>query len=158
PRAAVATIVLLALFATWTGLSALWSDNAERVASELDRTALYLGVLTAAALLVSRGALPMLLDGTAIGLVATAALALPSRFLPAGASPGPEVAAALPASLVRLSYPVVYWNGLGVLVGLAAPLLLRSAVGARSRIARALAVGALPLIATTIDLTASRGA
>jgi O-antigen ligase/polysaccharide polymerase Wzy-like membrane protein len=155
---ALVTGGLLLLFTAWTGISAAWSDDVERTVAELDRTALYLGVFVLVVLLIGRGLLSPILDGIALGLIATAALALTSRFLPGIASLPEDTARRLPAATIRLSYPVAYWNGLGILVALAAPLLLRSASLSRSLPTRALAVAGLPLVATTIDLTASRGA
>src|SRR5206468_9841950 len=65
--------------------------------------------------------------------------------------------AALPNAAGRLSFPLDYWNGLGICVGLGVPLLLASALDADPR-RRALAVGVLPALGAVVYLTSSRGA
>ena len=71
-------------------------------------------------------------DGLACGIVAVGVLALVSRLFPGsfGSSTG---AAILPTLSHRLSYPMGYWNGLGILLALGVPLLLAAAVDARQR-------------------------
>lgn len=158
PVASWVTIGLLALFVAWTGLSAAWSNDTETVVAELNRAGLYLGLAVLVVLVVTRRSLPSILDGIGLGIVSISALALTSRFLPGVASMSAETLRAAPAAAVRLSYPVGYWNGLGILAALGAPLLLRTATSGRTRVGRCLAAGALPLLGTTIDLTSSRGA
>src|SRR6185503_15034172 len=63
----------------------------------------------------------------------------------------------LPGGENRLSYPLEYWNGLGIFVGLAFPLLLGTALATRRTAVRAIAVAVLPALCATIYLTSSRG-
>jgi hypothetical protein len=56
-----------------------------------------------------------------------------------------------------LSYPVNYWNGLAILVGITFPLLLRAATAERDPVVRALALAPIPVLAAVIYLTSSRG-
>ena len=59
----------------------------------------------------------------------------------------------------RLSYPITYWNGLGILVGLGLILGLHLAAASASRHGSAYAATAgEPVLATALYLTLSRGA
>ena len=68
------------------------------------------------------------------GIVAVGVAALVSRVFPdtIGRETGASI---LPALTSRLSYPVGYWNGLGILCALGLPLVLAAAIGARPRAA-----------------------
>ncbi len=159
PFAGVSGLVLLAggaltLLAIWTLLSALWSGSPARALLEFDRTLLYLlALVTLATLPVTAPRLEWALRAFA-GAVSVVCLAgLTSRLLP-------DVLATEPSALVeRLSYPVDYWNALGLLaaVGAIACLHLTSGPG-QPRAVRALSAGAIPLLASTLLLTFSRGA
>ena len=101
--------------------------------SEFDRVSLYLGVFALCSLLFRRRDLAAWCDGIGFGIVAVAVVALVSRVFPGmiGRETG---AAILPALTSRLSYPVGYWNGLGILCGLGLPLVLGD--GDRGKTAR----------------------
>src|SRR5205823_991050 len=58
----------------------------------------------------------------------------------------------------RLNFPLGYWNGLGIEVALAYPLLLSIMTWRGSRLASVLAALPLPILAAVMYLTASRGA
>ena len=148
---------LLVLFTVWTGLSMAWAESTERAVLELDRAVLYLGVFVLTCLLARRRSLATWCDGLAIGIVATAALALASRFFP-GHFRHTGVEALLPGVRGRLTYPLDYWNGLGIFVALSVPLLLRAATTARRAFASGVALAPIPGIAAVIYLTSSRGA
>ena len=92
-------------------------------------------------------------------LSAIAAVALVSRFFPStfGVSPGAQAQFLQPLKY-RLSFPLGYWNGLGIEVALAFPLLLSIMTSRRSRLASPLAALPLPLLAAVMYLTSSRGA
>jgi hypothetical protein len=155
-RAAIVSAGLLAGFAGLTALSAAWADSAERAFAEFNRVALYLGVLVLVVLTGTRANLRSWRDGIALGIAATALLALTSRLFPNFVDQR-DLFGFLPDSEQRLSYPLDYWNGLGIFTGLAFPLLLGIGVGARSALARGLAVASMPALAATVYLTASRG-
>jgi O-Antigen ligase len=156
PSPALGAVALLAGFALWTGMSIAWSPSAEAAFEELNRVTLLLGVLIVAVAGMTRATAGRVLDGVAIGLVAIAVTGLASRCFPDLFSErGLETF--LPSDATRLSFPVGYWNGLGILLALAAPLVLRAAVMSRSSYGRALAVGSLPALAATLFLTSSRG-
>jgi hypothetical protein len=148
---------LLVLFTAWTGLSMAWAESTERAVLELDRAVLYLGVFVLTCLLARRRSLATWCDGLAIGIVVTTALALASRFFP-GHFRHTGVEALLPGVRGRLTYPLDYWNGLGIFVALSVPLLLRAATAGRRAFARGVALAPIPGIAAVIYLTSSRGA
>ena len=156
-RGATVPGAALGLFAVWTGLSALWATSAEQAYVEFARAGLYLGLFVLGAILPAPRSLGRWRDGLAVGIVGVGVLALVSRLFPGslGSSTG---AAILPTLTHRLSYPMGYWNGLGILLALGVPLLLATAVDARETAMRAAAIGSLPLLAAAIYLTSSRGA
>lgn len=152
----VAADLLLAAFALLGLTSMAWAANPEGAFQEFDRSALYVGLFTVVALTVRRVDIASWSDGLAVGLVAIAVLALVSRFFP-GVLPTRKLPEFLPDSATRLSFPVDYWNGLAILVGLALPLLLRAGAAAAVSYVRAAAVGCIPAIVAVIYLTSSRG-
>ena len=155
PVAAYVAAGALTLFALLTALSISWSDSAENAFNEADRVLLYLGIFAFVALAARRGRAARWSDGIALGIVAVAVLALISELFPHFVGPG------APPSFFpsedRLSYPVNYWNGLAILVGIAYPLLLRAAVASRRIVTRALALAPFPVLTAVIYLTSSRG-
>jgi hypothetical protein len=155
-RTALVAGGLLAAFAAWTLASTLWAPSAEQAFVEFDRATLYLGLYVAAACLAGRRNLTWWIDGLAMAIGGTAVVALASRLFP-GLFSTRGVAQFLPSASTRLSFPVGYWNGLAMLAGLAIPLCLAIAVARRRAMARALAVGAVPLLASVVYLASSRG-
>jgi len=156
PRAALAVGGLLTAFAALTLGSAWWAPSAEDVFVEFNRASLYLGAFVLVVLVSRRLRADAWLDGLAIAIVAIAAIALASRFFPDLFSER-GLLEFLPSSRKRLSFPLDYWNGLGVLCGLAVPLLLRVAVAAGNTIARAAAVAPFPALGAAVYLASSRG-
>jgi O-antigen ligase len=156
PGAALVVGGLLAAYALFTGASALWAVSSERVLVEFDRAALYLGVFLLAVIAVPRGKVRAVADGVAIGIASVAVVALASRFFPQHFDV-PDIPSFLPGASARLAYPVNYWNGLAHLLALGIPLLLLIAVTSSRWAVRAAALGALPLIASALYLTSSRG-
>jgi tetratricopeptide (TPR) repeat protein len=157
-RGALVTMGLLGLFALWTFASMFWAASPEGAFNEFNRVSVYLAILVLALLGTTRRDAGRWADGFCLGIVATAAVALASRFFPHLFSASGQVGDALPNAASRLSFPVGYWNGLGMLVSFGFPLCLRSAVLARRSVVRALPVAALPLLASVVYLTSSRGA
>lgn len=154
-RTAAASVSLVAAFAAFAGLSAVWASSADGAVEAMARGFLYCGVLTLAFLVCTRGLAARSSDGIALGLVAIALLAGLSRFFPS-LFPADTTLHFLPDAHTRLNYPVNYWNGLAVLVALACPLLLRIAVCGRSSFARAAALAPFPAIAAVVYLSSSR--
>jgi O-antigen ligase len=154
---ALAAGAALAGLALLAGASAAWGASAEAALLELDRTALYLGVGALVVVSSRPGSVPCSADGLAFGIVTVAAIALATRLFPDYAPAGVSDVPSLLPGADRLAYPLNYWNGLGVLLALALPLLWRAAVAERALAAGA-AVAAVPLLAATLYLTSSRGA
>jgi hypothetical protein len=147
------TLLLFALFALLTALSVLWSISPELTYVEAGRTFTYLCVFAAAvvgARLAPRAA-PQLLEGILIAATVAVIYALASRVWP-GALAENEVSN-------RLGQPFDYWNAVGCVAAMAAPIALW--LGSRrggSPTARVLAYPAMGASILVIILTQSRGA
>lgn len=156
-RLALVALGLFAVFAVWVLISIRWASDAERAFAQFNQVALYVAVLALAIVLARLVPARVVVGGVALALSAVAAVALVSRFFPStfGASPGAHLLQPLKD---RLSFPLGYWNGLGIEVALAFPLLIAIMTSRRSRPAAALAALPLPLLAAVMYLTSSRGA
>jgi hypothetical protein len=144
----------LALLACWTLMSATWSDAPFRALSEFDRTLAYTLVVCLIGSFASRrGDLDQALRALTGVFALVAAAALVTRFFPDAfptAAQGKEPS--------RLAFPLTYWNALGVWCAIGSVLALHCAAGARQGVAtRLIGAGALPILATTLYLTFSRG-
>jgi hypothetical protein len=136
--------------------SSIWSHDAQAAVGEFDRILVYLGVVLLTIAVASRSGLDVVTDGLALGISAVAGVSLLSRCVPElHLERGSAVFGAVSAN--RLSYPLDYWNGLGALVAIAIPLLLRRAAEPSRPFVRAMAVAPLPTIAGVLYLTSSRG-
>ena len=156
-RLAVVALGLLAAFAIWILISVNWASDAERAFAQFNQVSLYVAVLAIAIVLARLVPASWVVGGVAMAISAIATVALVSRCFPSsfGLQPGQAILTALTA---RLSFPLGYWNGLGIEVGLAYPLLLAIMSSRRSRVASALAALPLPIFAAVMYLTSSRGA
>lgn len=146
--------VALGALAAWTLASSGWSHAPERALVEYDRVLLYLLVLVACGTLAySARRLRWTVYGMAGAISAVATVAIAARAAPELIGAAPELAPD------RLSYPLTYWNGLGLLAGVGAILCSHIACDRRAAaLARVAGSAALPLLAATIYLTVSRGA
>lgn len=152
--AALVAIAALCLYAALTLASALWSHSTSRALIEFDRGCLYLLVLVLfATVRASASNLRWLIRGLAVGASIVCLAGLISRVAPDVWHTAPDV------SNQRLSYPVTYWNALGLLaaMGILLTLHLTCTLGER-RLVRVLAAGMVPLLAATLFFTFSRGA
>jgi O-Antigen ligase len=156
-RLAIAALGLLSAFAIWILISISWASDAEGAFAQFNQVSLYVAVLAIAVALARLVPGYVLVGGVALALSAIAGVALVSRFFPStfGVQEG---IARLPTLQNRLSFPLGYWNGLGIEVALAYPLLFSLMASRRSRTASAVAAFPLPLIAAVMYLTSSRGA
>src|SRR3954471_18885984 len=144
----------LGLFAVWILLSALWSDASARAMLEYDRAFAYLLLLVLSGTIARTSTrLRVMVGGIALGVVVVAVGALATRLAP------DRFPITLPAlNENNLNYPLTYSNALGILCVLGAIPALYFATSARlPRAARVIAAGALPILATTVYLTLSRG-
>ena len=156
PTAALAAGALLGAFAVLALVSTAWAASAERAFTEFNRSTLYVGVFLVAVLAGTRGNLARVIDGIGAGIAVVGLLALASRLFPDWLPAG-QVPEFLPSAYARLSWPVEYWNALGILVGLGLPLLLRGATAAHAPFWRALALVPVPGLVAALYLTSSRG-
>jgi hypothetical protein len=145
----------LVLLGAFSALSMAWADSAEGAFAELDRILIYVGIFALVVITTRRGDAARWSDGIAIGITAVGLLALASEFYPG--SVGPDAPPAFFPGESRLSYPLNYWNGLAILVGIAFPLLLGAATARRPAWARGLALAPLPALTAVIYLSSSRG-
>lgn len=152
-RPLLAAAAALALFMLWTLVSGGWSHAPARALAEADRALLYLcALLLFGTLGGGADRLRWILRGLALAAVVVCAAALATRLLP-GVWPIDYTSLS-----PRLSYPVTYWNALGLLATLGVILCFGMTCGEREpRAVRVLACAAIPLLATTLLLTLSRG-
>jgi O-antigen ligase len=152
--ALLVTAAALAFYTLWTLISALVSGAPARALLEYDRALLYLLVLALLGSVPASGArLEAALRAFALGVTVVCFAALLSRV-------APDVLP-VPASLTaeRLSYPVSYWNALGLLAAIGVVVCLHLSSGPRQpRIVRALGAAVIPPLAVVLLLTFSRGA
>src|SRR5262249_13324917 len=144
PRGAVITGSLLAGLAAWDLASIAWAASAEKAYAEFDRTLLYLGGFVLSVVAADRRRRTHGVDRLTASIGAGGVVALLSRLCP-GLFPSRGLAALLPSARTRLSFPLDYWNGLGIFVALAFPLLLHRALDG-DRVRRLAALGAMPIL------------
>jgi O-antigen ligase len=144
----------LTAFAAWTLASQLWSNAHARALVEFDRAFLYLLVLVLCGIVpAGRRRVRWTVRCLLAGIFFVCAAALVTRALPHVW----PVASNLANN--RLSYPLTYWNALGILATCGALLAIGLTTDAREpRTGRILAAAALPVLATTLFFTFSRGA
>lgn len=143
----------LAAFAAWLLLSSGWSHAPARALLEFDRALVYLLAFALMASMPRRpGDVAVLLRWVLAAIVAVAAAGLATRLMPdvVGAFPGRDPS--------RLSWPLTYWNAMGVICAVGWVLALHGAAGGREPLwMRALAGACLPVLATAGYLPLSRG-
>ena len=147
-------IAALGLYALMTLLSASWSHSTSRALIEFDRAWLYLLILVLfGSVRASTQDLRWLIRGLVIGVSVVCLAGLTSRVLPDVWHTAPNV------SNERLSYPVTYWNTLGLLAALGIVLAFHLTCSLRERrVVRVLAAAVVPLLGATLFFTFSRGA
>lgn len=150
----VAGAAALALFAGWALASGGWSEAPARALVEYDRALLYLlGFLVAGSLGRTPERLRWALRGLAAGVFVVCLCALTTRLAPDVWPIDPAV------SVDRLSYPLGYWNALGLLAAMGIVLAFALTCDEREPpVVRALAAASLPVVGAVLLLTFSRGA
>jgi O-antigen ligase len=150
----ISIAVPLGLFAVWMLLSGLWSDAPARALLEFQRPLLYLlTFLLFASLSRTPERLRWMLRGLALGIVVVCTVALITRLAPDVWPTRPNFARD------RLSYPLTYWNALGLLAALGLTLCLHLSASTREPAPVKVAGAALiPVLVTTLFFTFSRGA
>ena len=155
-RLALIALGLLAAFAVWTLISMAWASDGGRAFAQFNQVSVYVAVLAFGIVLARLVPASAIVGGVALAISALGCVALVSRFFPS--TFGVEPSTILPTINSRLSFPLGYWNGLGIEMALAYPLLLSIMVSRRSRLASALAALPLPILGAVMYLTSSRGA
>jgi len=151
-RALVIVAAALGLFVAWTLLSAFWSDAPARAMIEFDRALAYwLALVLCASFPRDPERIAWALRGLAAAIVIVCAAGFITRTLPE-LWPLDES-----LSEARLSYPLTYWNSVGLMSALGLVLCLHLAASEREpRFVRPLAAAALPVLGATLILTLSR--
>lgn len=142
----------LALFVGWSALSWLWTSSVTLTMLDVQKLLVYVGLVLAALLVVSRRTVPALLGGVLAGNVAVCAYALATRLFPE------RLGRFDPLAGYRLESPVGYWNALGLFAGLGILLAAGFAARAERLRWRAASAALLPLLMATFFFTFSRGA
>jgi O-antigen ligase/polysaccharide polymerase Wzy-like membrane protein len=157
PTTAIVAGAALAGFAVLSLFSISWAEDAGRAYAEAIRAAGYAGLFVLVVLLARRGEAGSWLTGIAIGLAAVAVLAIAGRTLPSLPGGDEQISTDIPIAAGRLSWPIGYWNGLAAAMAMGLVLFSWLGASARTREARALAIGAMPICALVIYLASSRG-
>jgi O-antigen ligase len=144
---------LLAAYTGWTLASQLWSDTQDRALIEFDRALLYLALFVLFGLLPRpRWRMPWIVRGLAAAIAFVCTCALITRALPHVWPTDPGFADN------RLSFPLTYWNSLGILAAIGVVLLLGIVANpAEHRLVRVGAAMFVPIVACTLLFTFSRG-
>ena len=152
-RFRVAFLVSISALAGWTALSTIWSISPAGSIREVERMLVYVAIAFAVAVILRRGDEAGVVAGALLGISLVCTYALATRLFPDrfdtyfDSSQG-----------YRLSTPLGYWNSLGLLAALGSLLALGVAAHSRRRVAAVAAAALLPLLASTVYFTFSRGA
>jgi len=144
----------LALFVVWTYASSGWSNAPARALIEADRALMYLFALVLfGSLARTPERLRILVRGLSAAFFVLALTGLLSRLTPELVPSAPDIA------VDRLSYPVTYWNALGLVAALGAILSLHLTSDEKEpAVVRVLGAAAIPTLLTCAYFTLSRGA
>jgi hypothetical protein len=157
PTAALVAGLLLASYAAYSGLSLLWSDDTAAAVNEVIRVLVYLGLFVVVVLASSAGGARPWLVGLALGIGVIALIALLDRAAPGLFAEGASQREKLPLAERDLSFPLGYWNGLGLVMAIGILLFAWLGAEAHGRGGRALATAAMPVAGFALTLTSSRG-
>jgi hypothetical protein len=103
-------VAALALYALWVLLSRDWSHASGRSFIEFDRALLYLlAVVLCGSVATTPERLRWMVRGFALATIVVCVTSLATRLFPDAFSVAPNIA------VNRLSFPITYWNALGVL-------------------------------------------
>ena len=152
--ALLVAVAALAAFAAWVLVSSQWSDSPARAIPEYTRVLAYLLALALfGSLPFSARRVRWMAYALAAGIVGVCAVSFLSRTMPDLIGGAGELQPS------RLSYPLDYWNSLGLLAGLGVILCGHLACASRDHwVARVAGAAAVPLLTATLYYTFSRGA
>jgi O-antigen ligase len=148
-----AIILAFVGYAAWVLASAAWSGAPERAMTSVDYVFVYgLGFVLFATSASGSRDIAWVMRGLALGSFIVCTAAFLSRAVPTQW----PISARLDTP--RLSYPLTYWNALGLLAAMGVVLCVGLTSHDREpRALKALSAAAVPLLATTLLLTFSRG-
>jgi len=152
-RLRIAFAALMGGLGVWVALSSIWSMSPSSSAREVERMLVYVALALALALVLRRGDAAALAGGVFAGIVSIASYALGTRLFQDRFETHED-----PELVYRLAEPIGYSNALGILVAMG--LLLGVGVVAQNRrwTFSVVTGAALPVLATTLYFTFSRGA
>ena len=149
----LAFAALMTAFGAWVALSVTWSLTPSGSMREVERMLVYIGLAGAVGLVVRRGDAIGLAAGACVGTVAVTGYGLATRLFPDWLESYDS-----PIVNYRLAEPIGYWNALGLLAVLGILLAFGFVAHARGLRSVAVAGASLPILATTLYFTFSRGA
>jgi O-antigen ligase len=152
-RLRIAFAGLMSAFAVWIALSSLWSISSSASVREVERVLVFVALALAVALVLRRGDTAAVLAGVAVGMTFVCSYALAMRLFPDRFDTYDD-----PIISYRLAEPLGYWNALGLLAALGLVVALGFVAHARRRATSAAVAAVVPLFATTLYFTFSRGA
>jgi O-antigen ligase len=148
----LAFLVCFAAFVGWIALSLFWSESAAQTSLEVQRALVPLAGVTAVLVLAGRASYRETMLALTAGITVVSGYGLATRLFP------DRLGLYHPIAGYRLSEPIGYWNGLGLLAAIGALLALGLAAESAVSWQRGLAAVALVVLAPTIYFTFSRGA
>ena len=151
--AGIVAIAAMTGFAIWVLMSQSWSDAPARALVEFDRALLYLLVLVLFALVGrTERRLVLVLGAFTVAAAGLCLIGLASRVLP------DVVSAPVDIESDRLSWPLTYWNAMGLLASLGLIACAYFATSEREAWwARVAGAAAIPGVAVALYFTFSRG-
>ena len=151
-RLEIATLGALLGLVAWIAASTLWSSNVGQTVLELQRALVYVAGVAAALLILRGSSYKALLTGAWGAAALVSGYALLTRLFPE------RLGFYDPIAGYRLSEPLGYWNGLGILAAIGSVLAVGLAAHASSHLVRGAAAASLLLTMPALYFTFSRGA
>ena len=151
-RGDAALVVAFGLVLAWVALSIAWSSAPTHSILEVQRLVLIIAAVTAVLVLALRSAYADVGLAVAAGITVLGCYALATRLFP------DHLGVYNPIAGYRLSEPLGYWNGLGILAVIGLVLSAGVAADGRDAWRRVPAAVALVPLAPTLYFTFSRGA
>ena len=153
-------VALIAAFAAWTGTTVLWSISPDSTWTEFNRVIGYLLVLLLA--LAVGASYVRAVEAAAVGYLAVA-VGVALYALGGKVAPGLHIHGLFDLNHTfgtsRLRAPLEYWNALGLVCALAAPIALRIAADSQRKTPiRLCSLASLLVLLAVLGMTYSRGA
>ena len=141
----------MAGLAAWIWLSVAWSDDSVESVLEGQRVLLYATAALALVLVLKKRLVAPVVGGALAGLAVPLLYGLGTRLFP------DRLGVFDPIAGYRLTEPVGYWNGMGILAAMAALLALGFAARARTLAVRGISAALVVLLLATVYFTFGRG-